>query len=119
MKTLKVMRKVRHFFFLSITITYKRENGIIMEYTLSYQGILAAQIPLTLSHHWSLLVIAHVKSSRWHPLSTQMMNVRFYWSTNHSVSICRCSLENITYEFVLTSPACLILLTWMVCVIEG
>ena len=35
------------------------------------------------------------------------MNVSFCWSANTGVPMCRISLENITYEFIFTSPAVL------------
>ena len=32
------------------------------------------------------------------------MNVSFYWLENTGVSLCSSPLENVAYEFVLTSP---------------
>ena len=52
------------------------------------------QIPLAFcSYHSSLLEIQC------------QMNVSFSWLANTGVSICRRQLEDVTYEFILTSPA--------------
>ena len=77
------------------------------EYHLHLQGMLTAWIPLTFSHHLSLLVITLSKSFWQHPefaLSWWMVcpYIGVHW-------------KNITYEFILTSPACLVSLTWIFC----
>ena len=59
----------------------------------------------TLSHHQSLSPIAHGKLSRLHPVSAQSWYICLSLSPNTGTSMCRNQLKNITYEFVLTSPA--------------
>ena len=66
-----------------------------------HQGILTAQIFLTLSSYLSIVAIALSKSSRRHPMN----NVSFCWSANTSLSICSCSFVNIAYESIFTLPA--------------
>ena len=52
-----------------------------------------------------LSAIRHYRSSLFSSLDAKFMNVNIYWSTNTGVSMSKNPLENVTYEFVLTSPA--------------
>ena len=47
------------------------------------------------------------------------MYVSLFWLTNIDMTMCKSPLENITNEFILTSPAYLIHLIWRVCETES
>ena len=49
----------------------------------------------------------------------QLVNVGPWWATYISMSMCCLRQENVTYELVLASPACLVRLTLIVCEIGG
>ena len=77
------------------------------EFTFSlhhHLGMLTSQIPLTLSCYLSLSIIALCKSSGWHPVFVQMINISFCRSAK-DVFMFRSPLKNVTYEFIFTTPS--------------
>ena len=57
---------------------------------------------LSLSRYPYQLAVALGKSSRRHPVFSQLINISFCWSANTDVSVCQTLLEKVTYEFLLT-----------------
>ena len=72
---------------------------------------LPAQISTTLSRHPSLSSIAPGRSSRLYSVSAQLLYIGSSWSSSLCSSMGRGPQEYIAYEFVPTSPACLVRLT--------
>ena len=71
-----------------------------------YQDMLIVQNSLTLSHHPSLMSISPGRFSWLHTMSlTDQMYISLCWSANPGASICLSLKENVTFKFVLTSPA--------------
>ena len=68
------------------------------------------QDSLAIHPYQSLLFASHLAPA----VHTDMMNVSFCWLASTGMSMCRSPLENITFEFILTSPACLSHLRWFV-----
>ena len=63
------------------------------------QGVLTAWILLILSRHPFLSDITLIKSSRWYPVSTKLMNVSF-GLVNTGVSMHRSSWKIVAREFI-------------------
>ena len=64
---------------------------------MDYLVSLLLSVPIS---HWSWQVLYLISSN-----CIKLMNVRFCWLVNTGVSMCNSPLEDITYEFVLASPA--------------
>ena len=70
-----------------------------------HQGVPTARIPLILSSYQFLSAISQDNSSRGHQEFAQSWWINFCGSVNAFVTMCGISLENMAYNFVVSSEA--------------